>query len=103
MAAMGADKSSHLAALLGAWGIQFNPAEVVADRGHALSVSMRQGEKPVVHLGMPGLDNGSFTTDDVITAGLSNVNVATAGYLEPVKGAKGQFEPLLRSSRHAQA
>jgi ABC-type uncharacterized transport system involved in gliding motility auxiliary subunit len=103
MAAMGADKSSHLAALLGAWGIQFNPAEVVADRGHALSVSMRQGEKPVVHLGVLGLDKGSFTADDVITAGLSNVNVATAGYLEPVKGAKVRFEPLLQSSTDAQA
>jgi ABC-type uncharacterized transport system involved in gliding motility auxiliary subunit len=45
----------------------------------------------------------------VITAGLSNVNVATAGYLEPipsacqpVKGAKTCFEPLLRSSADAE-
>ena len=103
MAAMGADKSSHLAALLSAWGIQFDPGEVVADRGHALSVTMRQGEKPVEHLGVLGLDKGSFTADDVITAGLSNVNVATAGYLEPVKGAQVHFEPLLQSSTDAQA
>src|SRR5204863_461521 len=52
MAAMGADKSSHLTALLGAWGVQFNPTEVVADRAHALSVTMRQGEPPVEHLGV---------------------------------------------------
>jgi ABC-type uncharacterized transport system involved in gliding motility auxiliary subunit len=102
MAAMGADKSSHLAALLSAWGVQFNPGEVVADRGHALSVTMRQGEQPVTHLGILGLDKGSFTADDVITAGLSNVNVATAGYLEPVKGAQVRFEPLLQSSTDAQ-
>jgi len=102
MAAMGADKSSHLAALLSAWGVQFNPGEVVADRGHALSVTMRQGEQPVTHLGILGLDKGSFTADDVITAGLSNVNVATAGYLEPVKGAQVRFEPLLQSSSDAQ-
>src|SRR5262249_12259210 len=37
MAAMGADKSSHLTPLLAAWGVKFNPDEVVADRGHALS------------------------------------------------------------------
>src|SRR6267378_6748370 len=102
MAAMGADKSSHLTALLTAWGVQFNPGEVVADRAHALSVTMRQGEPPVAHLGVLGLDKGSFTASDVITAGLSNVNVATAGYLEPVKDAKVHFEPLLQSSTDRQ-
>jgi gliding motility-associatede transport system auxiliary component len=111
MAAMSADKSSHLAPLLNAWGMQFNSNEVIADRGHALSVTMRQGEEPVLHLGVLGLDKSSFATDDVITAGLSNVNVATVGYLEPMKGAqacqpaKGVrecFEPLLLSSSDAE-
>jgi ABC-type uncharacterized transport system involved in gliding motility auxiliary subunit len=37
----------------------------------------------------------------VITAGLSNVNVATAGNLEPVKGSQTKFEPLLVSSTDA--
>jgi ABC-type uncharacterized transport system involved in gliding motility auxiliary subunit len=100
MAAMGADKSSHLKALLEAWGVQFNPGEVVADRGHALTVTMRQGQ-PVEHLGVLGLGKESFTADDVITAGLSNVNVATTGYLEPVKDSKVRFEPLLQSSTDA--
>ena len=111
MAAMGVDKSSHLTALLKAWGVQFNPGEVIADRGHALSVTMRQGQEPVEHLGVLGLGKDSFASDDVITAGLSNVNVATAGYLEPiggeqgcqpVKGAKSCFEPLLLSSTDAE-
>jgi gliding motility-associatede transport system auxiliary component len=101
MAAMGADQSSHLGELLAAWGVKFDPSQVVADRGHALSVSMHQGEPPVEHLGVLGLDKSSFATDDVITAGLSNVNVATAGYLEPVKGASVKFEPLLQSSSDA--
>ena len=100
MAAMGADKSSHLKALLEAWGVQFNPGEVVADRGHALTVTTRQGQ-PVEHLGVLGFGKESFTADDVITAGLSNVNVATAGYLEPVKDSKVRFEPLLQSSTDA--
>jgi ABC-type uncharacterized transport system involved in gliding motility auxiliary subunit len=109
MAAMGADKSSHLTALLNAWGVKFNSGEVIADRGHALAVTMRQGEEPVEHLGVLGLDKSSFSSDDVITAGLSNVNVATAGYLEPISGAcqpvksaKTCFEPLLRSSAEAE-
>ncbi|MGO9803995.1 MAG: GldG family protein [Steroidobacteraceae bacterium] len=101
MAAASADKSSHLGALLTAWGVKFDSSQVVADRGHALSVSMRQGEPPVAHLGVLGLDKSSFATDDVITAGLSNVNVATAGNLEPVVGATDKFEPLLQSSTDA--
>ena len=102
MAAMGADKSSHLGPLLNAWGVNFDATQVVADRGHALSVSMHQGEPPVEHLGVVGLDKSSFATDDVITAGLSNVNVAMAGHLEPVKGAGVKFEPLLQSSTDAE-
>src|SRR5215469_9860571 len=46
MARMTADKSSHLTPLLRAWGVQFNAAEVLADRGHAMSVTVRQGEAP---------------------------------------------------------
>ncbi len=102
MAAMAADKSSHLGELLTAWGVKFDATQVVADRGHALSVSMHQGEPPVEHLGVLGLDKSSFASDDVITAGLSNVNVAVAGHLEPVKGAAVKFEPLLESSTDAE-
>ena len=102
MASMGADKSSHLAELLTAWGIKFDATQVVADRGHALSVSMRQGAPPVEHLGVLGLDKSSFARDDVITAGLSNINVAVAGNLEPLKGAGAKFEPLLESSTDAE-
>src|SRR5580692_1827313 len=82
MAAMTADKSSHFGTLLNAWGVQFDPGKVVADRGHALSVTMRENQEPVMHVGILGLDKDSFTGDDVITAGLTKINVATAGALE---------------------
>src|SRR6185437_14882485 len=95
LAAMGADKSSQMGNLLTAWGVQFNPREVVGDRARALSVSTRQGEAPVQHLGILGLDRSSMTQGDVITSGLSAVNVETAGYLQPVKGSGVKFEPLL--------
>jgi len=102
VAGMTADKSSHFDSLLKAWGVDFNPGLVVADRGRALSVTMRQGEEPVLHPGILALNKESFTADDVITSGLSNVNVATAGALEPVKGSKTHFEPLLQSSNDAE-
>lgn len=102
MQSMGADKASHMEKLLAAWGIDFNPQEVVADRGHALTVAMREGEPPVEHLGYQGLDAPSLLQSDVITSGLTNVNVETPGYLTPQKGANIKFEWLLRSSTDAQ-
>ena len=98
MSAMGADKSSHFNTLLTDWGVNFDPKQVVADRARALSVSMRQGEPPVQHLGILGLNESSFNKSDVVTAGLSNVNVATAGFLTPAKGATTRFESILQSS-----
>lgn len=102
MAAMTTDRSSHMEKLLTAWGVDFNPGEVVADRGHALTVSVREGQPPVEHLGVLGLDGSSLSQTDVITSGLSTVNVETAGYLTPVKGASVKFEPLIRSSGDAE-
>jgi ABC-type uncharacterized transport system involved in gliding motility auxiliary subunit len=56
----------------------------------------------VQHLGILGLDQSSFNRSDVVTAGLSNVNVATAGYLTPIKGASTRFESILQSSAEAE-
>jgi ABC-type uncharacterized transport system involved in gliding motility auxiliary subunit len=98
MAALGADKSSNLAALLTTWGVQFDPKQVIADRAHALQVSTSRGGQPTPYLGWLGLDKTSFGAGDVVTAGLSSVNVATAGFLTPIKDAKTKFEPLLQTS-----
>jgi len=102
MAGMGADKSSHFNTLLTTWGVNFDPKQVVADRARALSVSMHQGEPPVQHLGILGLNSSSFNSNDVVTAGLSNVNVATAGFLTPLKGATTKFESILQSSNESE-
>jgi ABC-type uncharacterized transport system involved in gliding motility auxiliary subunit len=98
MQASAADRASHIEKLLTAWGVDFNPDEVVADRGHALSVAMQEGQPPVEHLGYQGLDGSSLSPNDIITSGLSAVNVETPGYLTAEKGAQVKFEPLIRSS-----
>jgi ABC-type uncharacterized transport system involved in gliding motility auxiliary subunit len=98
MAAMMANKSSDAGPLLGAWGVDFNPKEVVGDNAHALQVAMRQGDQPVRHLGILGLSKDTFNEKDVVDAGLSTVNVATIGHVEPGKGATTKFEPLIQSS-----
>jgi ABC-type uncharacterized transport system involved in gliding motility auxiliary subunit len=100
MAAMMQSRASSFEPLLAAWGIQFNPAEVVVDQELGLTVGMRAGEPPVRHIGILGLTADSFSKD-VVTAGLSSVNMATAGALTARDGAKTKFEPLLESSTQA--
>jgi ABC-type uncharacterized transport system involved in gliding motility auxiliary subunit len=95
------DRGSHLERLLTAWGVDFDPRYVVGDLEHALSVTVRRGEEPVTHLGILGLDASDFTKGEVVTAGLSNVNVATIGFLRPHKGASTHFAPILTSSAAA--
>lgn len=101
MAQMTANKSSDPGPLLSAWGLDFNPREVVGDMQFALQVAMRQGEQPVRHLGILGLNQDAFNPKDVVDAGLSSVNVASIGHVEQHKGATTKFEPLIQSSKQA--
>lgn len=101
MSAMFTDKSSKPGKLLETWGIEFDPKSVVADAQYGLTVSMNASSPPVRHLGILGLDAASLDQSDVVTAGLSNVNVATAGYLRPKQDAGIEFTPLLQSSTQA--
>jgi ABC-type uncharacterized transport system involved in gliding motility auxiliary subunit len=101
-AALTADRASHLENLLAAWGVDFDPHQVVADSRYAMSVSVREGEAPVRHLGVLGLDAAAMNQKDVVTEGLTDINLATAGHLTAHKGAAVTFEPLLTSSDQAQ-
>ena len=100
MAAMSADKSSHLEPLLAAWGVEFKSDQVVADLERGLTVSMREGEPPSQHIAILGFDNSGMAKD-VITSRLDSINMATAGSLKAVTGGKLKFEPLIRTSAQA--
>ena len=97
---MGGDKSSNLAPLFAAWGVDYNPRQVVGDLQYALSVSTRTGD-PVRHIGFIGFDKEAFNAKDVITAALNNINAATVGSLKLKSGSTLSFEPLLQSSAQA--
>ena len=93
MARMTADKASQLEPLLSAWGVDFDSHQVVADSRYAMSVSVRENEAPVRHLGVLGLDASAMNQKDVITEGLSNVNLATAGHVVIPVSSQGDFSP----------
>jgi len=92
------DRSSDLQPLFDAWGIRFDPDEVVLDQQNALTVNAGAGQPPVRHLAMIGIGADGLSTDDVITANLSSINLGTAGHLALADGADTQMTPLVSSS-----
>ena len=101
-AAMAAGSASNLEPLLSGWGVEFSAGEVVADNQYALSVTTGLSMRPVRHLGLLGLDATAIDPADVITDGLYNINVGTAGHFSVAEDSTVQLQPLLSSSSNAE-
>ena len=95
-----AGEDSGLDKLFAAWGISVDRTTIVGDDRYALTVSGRDGE-PVRHLGIIGVGQDGMSQDDVITSGLSLVNLAFAGHITGNKGAAAEVTPLIQSSDKA--
>ncbi len=98
LAAFGAERASKLDDLLDAWGVQFDRANAVGDLNYGITVSMQPGAPPSRHIGILGLDQSALAADDVTTATLGNINLASSGYVAPAESAGTRFEPLLQTS-----
>ena len=93
-----AGMSSELPGLLEAWGIEFDNTKVLADNELALRVMMGQGQRPVPHLGMLGVQGNFLAQDDVITNRLETINLSSAGAISQLNDTNTTFEPLIVSS-----
>ncbi|MEH6687470.1 MAG: Gldg family protein [Halopseudomonas sabulinigri] len=91
-------KSSDLGPLLKAWGVQYNPEQVVVDERQGMSVSRGQGQLPARHIGWLEVEPAQIDREDTITAPLQLLTVGTGGALIPVDGAQTHFTPLLTST-----
>lgn len=98
---MATDKSSDLPELFKAWGVRMLPGQVLGDGAYAMSVGVGPQQRAVRHPGWLTLPKKALDSSDVLTSQLNALNVATAGILEPLEGAKTQFTPLLHSSEYA--
>ncbi|MDY0207031.1 MAG: Gldg family protein [Pseudomonas sp.] len=98
---MATDKSSDLPELFKAWGVRMLPGQVLGDGAYAMSVGVGPQQRAVRHPGWLTLPKKALDSSDVLTSQLDTLNVATAGILEPLEGAKTQFTPLLHSSEYA--
>ncbi|MNQ47871.1 ABC-type uncharacterized transport system [compost metagenome] len=95
------DKASDLEPLFKAWGLRLVPDQVLGDGAYAMSVSMGQDRRAVRHAAWLSLPKSALDQDDISTAALENLTVASAGMLEPLEGAKTRFMPLIQSSQYA--
>ena len=102
MAAMFQPRSSDLAKLFAAWGVRFDPAQVVLDAQNALQIQTPEGNV-VRHLGILGLSTDDLNQKDVVSAELEAVNLSFAGHFELDESASGDLhlEPLAQSSSAA--
>jgi ABC-type uncharacterized transport system involved in gliding motility auxiliary subunit len=93
--------ASNLAPLFKSWGFQMLPGVVAGDRRDAQRVSVPipgHGEEPLDYIAWLDLHSRNLNRNDMITADLSHLTMASAGIIEPLPGAKTTIEPLIVTS-----
>jgi len=97
----GTPRASSLEPLLSTWGVAFDPGEVLGDLELGMTVRLRQDQPPQQHIAIIGFGPRVLSAGDVVTSGLSEITVDTAGILRPRKDSGLRFEPLIQSSTRA--
>jgi len=100
----GSGTVSDLKPLLQAWGVDYDPKNVVLDRTSAVQVQYGQGDQAAVlpYYAWIKLTGNNINRKDLITADIDTIQLASAGSLAPTKGATTKFEPLLTTSADAE-
>jgi ABC-type uncharacterized transport system involved in gliding motility auxiliary subunit len=94
-------QGSDLPALFDAWGLEFSSGDVVADAQLALQIASPTTGQPTRHYGYLGISASQLNADDVVSADLNSINLATAGRLAVAESAQATIEPLFTSSNSA--
>jgi ABC-type uncharacterized transport system involved in gliding motility auxiliary subunit len=94
-----ADTSSNLAKLFDAWGIEYDPSQVVGDLTGAWRVRSNASDKvqAVNYVAWFNIRDG-ISHSDPATADLTQISVASAGFIAKKPTSDIEFTPLLTSS-----
>lgn len=94
---------AELAKLLKTWGVEFETGKVAADIRHARRVQFGRGDQGMVteFVAWLGLDQSNIDQRDVLSSGIKDLNLASAGILKPVDGATAAVTPILTTSSEA--
>ena len=103
----GGANDSNLGTLFKAWGLKLLPNTVAGDRGAARRVVVpggaggNRGGQAMDYVAWLSLRDGELNHDDLITANLRQITMASSGILEPLPGASTKLDPLITTSRDA--
>ncbi len=93
---------AELAKLLKTWGVGFDPSKTAADIRHARRVQFGREQGMVTeYVAWLGLDQSNIDQRDVLSSGITNLNLASAGILTSVDGATTTVTPILKTSPEA--
>ena len=92
--------ASDLPHLFAAWGVSYNPHQVVLDRSRALSIEL--AGTSLNHPAMLGLGVQEINRNDAVTASMQRINVSTIGHFDLTATAKTRLIPLLQSDAEAE-
>ena len=96
-------KNSDLGKLFDAWGIELVKGKVVGDLPLAKKVQIQQQARLRV-VDYPvwiGLEQAHMNADDIVTAQIPNINLASAGILKKKEGSETELISLLESDEAA--
>ena len=88
------DHSSDLPRLFAAWGVVYNPHQVVLDPSRGLTIELAGNN--LSHPAMLGLGEQEINRNDAATASLQRVNVSTIGHFDLAATAHARLIPLLQ-------
>ncbi len=100
-ARMNADKTSDLGGLLESWGVRMPLRKVAGDRSLAARVTVAGAggvPEPIDYLTYLNLTDEQFSESSPITAKMSKLVFANAGFLEPVADTGMEFESLISTT-----
>jgi gliding motility-associatede transport system auxiliary component len=101
----GASTASNLVPLFKAWGLQMSPKYVAGDRRDGQEVDVPtpgHGGAPLDYVAWLDLNAANLNRSDMVTADLNHIDMASAGILQPLPGAKTKIEPLIWTSRDSE-
>jgi ABC-type uncharacterized transport system involved in gliding motility auxiliary subunit len=100
----GSPSASNLERLFKAWGFEVPPNIVAGDRRDAVRVGVpgpRGGTRALDYIAWLNLKTDNINRNDMITADLSHIMMASSGIIEPIAGSKTNIEPLITTSLDA--
>lgn len=94
------DVSSDLAPLFKAWGLAYDPAQVVLDLDQAQRVNMgaASGRGVVDYVPWLAVNVNHIDDDDIVTGELELINFAASGHMTLTQGSSLTLTPLITSS-----